>query len=154
MISLALISSSKMSLPAAAATFLLFLAAPGVQAWGAMGHEAVAYVATDFVTAGTRTYFQGLLGDTSADYLASVATWADSYRYTKAGKFSAGFHYIDAHDNPPSSCSVDFSRDCGAGGCIVSAISNYVSQCWALTLFASTHVALLERRKKGGLSHG
>lgn len=119
-------SSSTMLLPTAA-TFLLLLAAPGVQAWGAMGHETVAYVATDFVAAGTRTYFQSLLGDASADYLASVASWADSYRYTKAGKFSAGFHYIDAHDDPPASCGVDFSRDCGAGGCIVSAISNYVS---------------------------
>ncbi|KAK6828008.1 hypothetical protein PG987_011349 [Apiospora arundinis] len=116
-----------MFLPAAATTFLLLLA-PGVQAWGAMGHETVAYVATDFVAPGTRTYFQTLLGDTSADYLASVASWADSYRYTKAGKFSAPFHFIDAHDDPPSSCGVDFSRDCGAGGCIVSAISNYTNR--------------------------
>lgn len=33
----------------------------------------------------------------------------------------------DAEDNPPSACSVDLNRDCGAGGCIVSAIANYVS---------------------------
>ncbi|KKY30129.1 putative nuclease s1 [Diaporthe ampelina] len=99
----------------------------GAQAWGAFGHETVAYVATNFVSASTKTYFQSLLGDTSADYLATVSTWADSYRSTTAGKFSAPFHYIDAQDNPPSSCGVDYDRDCGSGGCVVSAISNYTS---------------------------
>jgi len=33
---------------------------------------------------------------------------------------------IDAIDSPPSSCGVDLVRDC-EGGCIVSAIGNYVS---------------------------
>lgn len=32
----------------------------------------------------------------------------------------------DAEDSPPSSCSVDLNRDCGTGGCVVSAIANYV----------------------------
>jgi len=100
---------------------------PRALAWGAMGHETVAYVASNFVSSATRSYFQGLLGDTSADYLAGVASWADSYRYTTAGSFSAPFHYIDANDNPPSSCGVDFTRDCGASGCIVSALQNYTT---------------------------
>lgn len=99
----------------------------GVEAWGAFGHETVAYIATNIVAASTKTYFQTLLGDTSADYLATVSTWADSYRSTTAGKFSAPFHYIDAQDNPPSSCGVNYDRDCGSEGCVVSAISNYVS---------------------------
>lgn len=112
--------------------FNLFLGAigslsTGVGAWGAFGHETVAYVASNFVSASTKTYFQTLLGDTSADYLATVSTWADSYRSTTAGKFSAPFHYIDAQDNPPSSCGVNYDRDCGSGGCVVSAISNYTS---------------------------
>lgn len=99
----------------------------GAQAWGAFGHETVAYVATNFVAASTKTYFQSLLGDTSADYLATVSTWADSYRTTTAGKFSAPYHFIDAQDSPPSSCGVDYDRDCGSGGCVISAINNYVS---------------------------
>ncbi|KAI1192181.1 nuclease S1 precursor [Nemania serpens] len=102
-------------------------ALPGALAWGAMGHEAVAYVASNFVAASTKSYFQSLLGDTSADYLATVSTWADSYRYTTAGKFSAPYHYIDANDSPPSSCSVSYSRDCGAEGCVVSALQNYTT---------------------------
>ncbi|KAB5554924.1 S1/P1 nuclease [Coniochaeta sp. 2T2.1] len=107
---------------------LLASSLPSALAWGALGHETVAYVATNFVASTTKTYFQTLLGDTSTDYLASVASWADSWRSTTAGKFSASFHYIDANDNPPSSCSVDLSRDCGSTGCVVSAISNYTAR--------------------------
>jgi S1/P1 Nuclease len=101
---------------------------PHVLAWGALGHYAVAYVATNFVATSTKTYMQSLLADTTVNYLANVATWADSYRSTTAGAFSAPFHYIDAEDSPPSSCSVSYSRDCGSGGCIVSAISNYTTR--------------------------
>ncbi len=111
-----------------AAALLACSTLPTALAWGAMGHETIAYVATNFVQSATKDYFQNLLGDTSGDYLASVAAWADSYRATKAGKFSAPFHFIDANDDPPSSCGVDLDRDCGAGGCVVSAIANYVSR--------------------------
>ncbi|KAI1776890.1 nuclease S1 precursor [Hypoxylon cercidicola] len=114
---------------AAPALALLSAAAalPGAMAWGAMGHETVAYVASHYVSAATRSYFQELLGDTSADYLAGVASWADSYRYTAAGRFSAPYHYIDANDSPPSRCGVDLSRDCGSEGCVVRALQNYTS---------------------------
>ncbi|KAI0840962.1 nuclease S1 precursor [Hypoxylon sp. FL0890] len=108
-------------------TLLSAAALPGAMAWGAMGHETVAYVASNYVSSATKSYFQDLLGDTSADYLANVAAWADSYRYTTAGKFSAPFHYIDANDNPPSSCGVDLDRDCGDEGCIVRALQNYTT---------------------------
>jgi hypothetical protein len=57
-----------------------------------------------------------------------VATWADSIRYTKWGRFTAGFHFIDAHDSPPHNCSVDFDRDCKEGGCVITAIGNYTSR--------------------------
>lgn len=91
-----------------------------------MGHEAVAYVATDFVCNSTRAYFQGLLNDTSDDFLANVAGWADSYKYTDEGAFSYDYHFIDAQDEPPKTCNIDLERDCG-DGCVVSALANYVS---------------------------
>ena len=112
-------------------------AIPQAMAWGAMAHYAVAYVATNFVSTTTKTYMQTLLADTSTNYLASVASWADSYRSTTAGAFSAPFHYIDALDSPPSSCSVSFSRDCGSTGCIVGAISNYTSRLLTTSLSTS-----------------
>ncbi|KAL0930327.1 s1 p1 nuclease [Colletotrichum truncatum] len=101
---------------------------PSVQAWGSMGHATVAYIATNFVNPQTKTYMQQLLGDTSEDYLASVSSWADSYRYTTEGAFTSTFHYIDALDEPPASCGIDLERDCGPTGCIVSALANYTSR--------------------------
>lgn len=106
----------------------LLSALPSAYAWGALGHETVAYVASNFVTAETVTFAQKILGDTSSAYLANVATWADTYRYTSAGKFSEPYHFIDALDDPPTSCNVDYARDCGTGGCVVRAINNYVSR--------------------------
>lgn len=58
-------------------------------AWGALGHETVAYIATELVKNETRTWAQGILGDTSPSYLANIATWADSFRKTDEGQFSA-----------------------------------------------------------------
>jgi hypothetical protein len=106
---------------------LLLSTVPSTYAWGTLGHQTVAYVASNFVNPDTKTYFQTLLGDKTDDYLARVATWADSFRYTAAGRFSASFHYIDANDTPPTSCGIEYARDCGEKGCVVAAIQNYVS---------------------------
>lgn len=108
-------------------TAIAFLiAASGAHAWGVLGHATVAAIADYYLTDQAKTYVSGLLGDDVS--MASVASWADEYRSTTAGKFSAPYHFIDAEDNPPTSCSVETTRDCGAGGCVVSAIANYV--CW------------------------
>lgn len=108
-----------------AALFLIATAPPAL-AWGTLGHDTVALIAQQYVSSSTQSWAQRILDDTSSTYLASVATWADSYRYTSAGSFSAPFHYIDANDDPPSSCDVDYERDCPDEGCVVSAIANYV----------------------------
>ncbi|KAF2490279.1 nuclease PA3 [Lophium mytilinum] len=107
---------------------LLLTTTPLASAWGTLGHDTVAYIAQNFVTSATKSWAQGILDDNSSSYLASVATWADTYRYTAAGKFSAPYHFIDAEDNPPTSCGVDYTRDCGESGCVVSAIQNYTSR--------------------------
>lgn len=103
-------------------------AVQGTYAWGSLGHETVAFIAQHYVKNHTQTWAQSILNDTSSSYLASVATWADTFRYTDEGSFSAPFHFIDAEDNPPDSCSVDFDRDCGEKGCSVSAIANYTER--------------------------
>jgi S1/P1 Nuclease len=101
----------------------------GTEAWGTVGHHAIAYIAQNFVASATQQYCQNILGDTSTDYLANVAVWADTYRYTSAGHYTAPFHFIDANDDPLSNnCGVDYNRDCGAGGCVVSAINDFVSR--------------------------
>ncbi|TVY46927.1 Nuclease S1 [Lachnellula occidentalis] len=113
--------------PSTTALYLLS-SLPASYAWGSLGHETVAYVASNFVSSDTRSFFQTILHNQSTSYLAGVATWADSFRYTATGRFSAPFHFIDAEDDPPTSCGVKYSRDCPAEGCIVGAIQNYTTQ--------------------------
>ena len=69
-----------------------------VCAWGDLGHETIAYIAQDFVSSQTATFVQKILGSTSSSYMASVATWADTYRYTTPGEWSYPLHFIDAKD--------------------------------------------------------
>ncbi|KAJ2974280.1 hypothetical protein NUW58_g8707 [Xylaria curta] len=108
---------------------------PGAVGWGSLGHITIAYIASNFVNENTASYFQDLLRNDTEHYLAGVATWADSIRYTKWGRFSKNFHFIDAKDDPPSYCGVDFKRDCKADGCIVSSLQNYTSQLLDSTLW-------------------
>jgi hypothetical protein len=106
----------------------VLLLVPSATAWGTLGHETVAALAETFVRPDTKFFFQSLLNDTEVGYLARVATWADTYRYTSAGRFTKPFHFIDAKDNPPQECGVKFDRDCSDEGCIVRAIANYVCE--------------------------
>ncbi|KAJ6164646.1 hypothetical protein N7470_003318 [Penicillium chermesinum] len=101
----------------------------GVKAWGVLGHATVAYIAQNYVTSDTASWYgPGCPRDTSDSYLANIASWADDYRETKAGKWSAPLHFIDAEDNPPSDCNVDYNRDCGNAGCSISAMANYTQR--------------------------
>lgn len=119
----------------------LLTLASQTSAWGTLGHDTVAFIAQSFVSTKTATYAKDLLGDTSNAYLANVATWADSYRSTAEGAFSAPLHYIDALDSPPESCNVDYDRDCPEEGCVVSAIANYT------TRLSQTELGATERQK-------
>lgn len=107
-----------------AAVLLLGHLSPLASAWGALGHETVAWIAQSSVSSTTASAIKGILDNKQSDYMANVSTWADSYRYTSAGRWSAPLHFIDANDNPPSSCSMNYSRDCGDSGCSISAIIN------------------------------
>ncbi|KAI1104010.1 S1/P1 nuclease [Jackrogersella minutella] len=110
---------------------------PRAIAWGSLGHITVAYIASNFVKDNTAAYFQDVLQNDTEHYLAGVATWADSIRYTKWGRFSKNFHFIDAKDTPPTYCGVDFERDCKEDGCVVSSIQNYTSQLLDTDLWSS-----------------
>ncbi|KAG9041209.1 hypothetical protein FS837_012548 [Tulasnella sp. UAMH 9824] len=118
-------------IPATLTTLILF---SSVNAWGTLGHKTVANVAIQLLLPQTLTSVSSILSTdptktTTNPTLVDVANWADTYRYTTTGKFSADFHYVDAHDNPPTSCGVDFARDCSsAGGCIITAITNYTQR--------------------------
>lgn len=104
--------------------FLTLPYLPTTLAWGVLGHATVGQIASTYLTAQAKTYVANLLGPGVT--IASRTSYADDYRSTTVGRFSAPYHFIDALDDPPTSCGVDTARDCGPGGCVVSAIANYV----------------------------
>lgn len=72
-----------------ALTVSVLFALPCAYAWGVVGHATVATIANNYLTSTAKTYVAGILGKDVS--MASVASWADDYRYTTAGKFSAPF---------------------------------------------------------------
>ncbi|KAK0446420.1 nuclease Le1 [Desarmillaria tabescens] len=99
---------------------------PKVYGWGASGHEAVGAIAQQFLASKASSFVASTLA--SGETLSSAATWADSIRSESAFSWSSPLHFVDAEDNPPSSCSVSESRDCSNGRCILTAIANYTSR--------------------------
>ncbi|KAH7349159.1 nuclease PA3 [Pyrenochaeta sp. MPI-SDFR-AT-0127] len=106
-----------------------------VHAWGALGHATVAYIAQHYVRPNTMCWAHNILKDYSTDYLAANASWPDDFDHSPAGKWSGLFHFIDAHDCPPTvckdkptGCEVDYDRDCKSKGCVISAIMNYTQR--------------------------
>jgi hypothetical protein len=101
---------------------LCILPLPSVLAWGNIGHRTVAYLAQMYLSPGAATYVSTLLGDTD---ISDAAVWADEVRRTHEFHYTAGWHFIDAEDDPPRTCQVNFNRDCNPGpGCVVGAIMN------------------------------
>ncbi|KAI0321224.1 nuclease Le1 [Amylostereum chailletii] len=97
----------------------------GALAWGSLGHHTVGYVAMEFISANTLSNVKSILGSKFSESLGPAASWADEVRSTYP--WASKFHFIDANDSPPDTCSVSVSRDCGSG-CIIGAIQNYTTR--------------------------
>ncbi|TFK40917.1 nuclease Le1 [Crucibulum laeve] len=104
------------------------LSVGGVYGWGATGHQAVGYVAMQFLSPKALSFVQTSLGSTYSQSLGPAATWADEVKSSAAYAWSSELHWVDAEDNPPTSCSVSESRDCANGKCILTAIANYTTR--------------------------
>ncbi|KAL7269489.1 hypothetical protein RUND412_007852 [Rhizina undulata] len=101
----------------------LFAVLPApVVSWGMMGHQAVALLASRYFLPETARFVKEHL---NGQPLTRAATWADAYSHTANGRYSAPWHYIDAKDDPPRYCGVQYKRDCKSeAGCIISALVN------------------------------
>ncbi|KAF8167864.1 nuclease Le1 [Crassisporium funariophilum] len=119
------------------APIALWLSAPCVYGWGATGHQAVGYIAMQFLSPKALSFVKSSLGSTYSESLGPAATWADEVRSETAYKWSANLHYVDAEDNPPTSCSVSETRDCSNGQCILTAIANYTTRVVQTSLSAA-----------------
>ncbi|KAJ7204792.1 phospholipase C/P1 nuclease domain-containing protein [Mycena pura] len=109
----------------------------GVYGWGELGHETVGFIAMQFLSPKALAFVQSSLGSTYNKSLGPAAPWADDVRSETAYKWSAPFHFVDAQDNPPTSCSVSETRDCASGTCILSAIANYTTRVVETSLSAT-----------------
>ena len=67
----------------------VLLALPCAHAWGELGHATVAAIANNYLTSTAKTYVADILGKRVS--MVSVASWADEFRSTAAGRFSAPF---------------------------------------------------------------
>jgi len=97
-------------------------------AWGANGHHTVGYIAMHFLAPKALHFVRSSLGPTYNESLGPAATWADEVKTTSEFSWSSILHFVDALDNPPTSCSVSQSRDCADNKCILGAIANYTAR--------------------------
>lgn len=103
-------------------------------AWGPIGHEVVATIASNLLS---QSQVENVLSIVGADSLASVANWADQVRSEPSFKWSAPLHYINTPDNQ---CSYDYSRDCvdeqtgQQGFCVAGAIYNFTQQLQSISV--------------------
>lgn len=81
-------------------------------------------MAEQFLSPYTTSILQQILEPAYNGSIGRAAAWADAYGHTTEGRYSAQWHYIDSEDSPPSTCSLSYTHDCPAKGCVVSAIVN------------------------------
>jgi hypothetical protein len=80
------------------------LTSPQVFGWGAEGHQIVADIARDHLTAAAKHKLQVLLGN---DDLAALSTWADEVRPQRPETYD--WHFVDI---PPDAPGFSEQRDC------------------------------------------
>ena len=100
---------------------LVSLSFSNAWAWGQEGHSIVAEVAQHRVSASTLDKIGKLLSvesGSNAVSLASIASWADDYKFEPAGKDTPSWHFVNIPDDQPA---YNQPRDCNKG-CAVTAI--------------------------------
>lgn len=129
------------------------LIAPAAQAWGPLGHEAVAEIAARHLTPEATAMVEDLLGDRAGPALREASTWADGLRAFEGLGMTAPFHYVNF---PRDSCTYVPRRDCPGGRCVVGALERFARQLregnthearaaglkWVLHLVADVHQPL------------
>ncbi|MCJ1446984.1 MAG: hypothetical protein MMC23_007492 [Stictis urceolatum] len=105
---------------------LLAIALPQTLAWGSLAHRTVAYLATHSFNPTTKVFISTILANDRGWDISDAALWPDKgIRWRRPE--TKQWHFIDARDDPPNTCGVQFKRDCthdGTPGCVVSAIKN------------------------------
>ncbi|KAL3442974.1 phospholipase C/P1 nuclease domain-containing protein [Aspergillus insuetus] len=106
--------------------FLLLSVYQPVASWGDVGHRTVAYLAERFLTDPGAQLVTELLANNRGSDISDASVWADTVKQKRP--YTRPWHYIDAEDRPPTTCSVHYEDDCDDSGCIVSAMENMTYQ--------------------------
>jgi len=114
---------------------LLLMQAPAAKAWGCRGHQAVAALAEKHLTPQAKQALLALLsanpidpqlkrycGQTGLDPFVDASTWADDERSRDSS--TAPWHFIDI---PIGVTQGSAQTYCGAGGCVLSAITDQLA---------------------------
>jgi hypothetical protein len=108
-----------------------FLLAHLACGWGNLGHRTIALLADRHLTTAGAAYVAVLL---SNEEISEAAIWPDKYKNTLEGRYTTSWHFVDANDQPPTLCSVEFDRDCDPNRmCILAALANVVRMSGGLT---------------------
>ncbi|TPX35661.1 hypothetical protein SmJEL517_g01944 [Synchytrium microbalum] len=92
--------------------------------WGLEGHRVTATIAQHFLSQAAKDAVYSILDPRYRGQLGPIASWADEIKRNPAYAWSRPYHYVDSHDNPPTTCLFKAS-DCEDGVCVTSAIANY-----------------------------
>lgn len=87
------------------------------------GHRTVGYIARLYFTDEGQALFNELFEPADAFDISDGAVWADSFGVQNRMPYSKPWHYIDAKNNPPTICKMNYKRDCDADRkCIVQRV--------------------------------
>jgi hypothetical protein len=108
-------------------SLLVCLLTPKALCWGEIGHRTVGYLAQMYFDRDGAALFNELIEPNPDFDISDGANWADGMKFKFP--FTKPWHFIDAKDNPPKSCKVNYKSDCPKDdGCIIRAIKNMVSR--------------------------
>ncbi|KAK5937863.1 hypothetical protein PMZ80_009992 [Knufia obscura] len=99
-----------------------------VASWGSLGHRTTVALSLLHIpqTHPAHTLLSSLLHNQDP---TTAGLFPDKIRYIPSFAYTAPWHYIDALDNPPHQCSINFTRDClPSEGCVVTAIANHTER--------------------------
>jgi hypothetical protein len=68
-----------------------------VAAWGEIGHEAVGYIAMEFLAPNAAAFVTNTIPAKYNNNLGPAAPWADDVRHLRSFSWSAPFHFFDSN---------------------------------------------------------
>jgi hypothetical protein len=92
-----LISLNNIAMKTACLVGLTLALVGRVAAWGAVGHEAVGYIAMEFLSTKAAAFVKQTIPAKYNNSLGPAAPWADGVRHLPGFIWTEPFHFLDAN---------------------------------------------------------